>query len=274
MSIYKGTQLIAANGAPGQNGTNGTDGQNGAGIMIVHTNTELHNNIDENGVINIVNQAPNSSQWCNVEGYNCEITSSSGQGSQVRGFNVSMNGGQGCQVEGNGVYVSGNLSQGVHIEGNYVKVNSVSNGTHIEGYHHGGTYGTYPDEFNVELSSNKQGLHIEGACHNGVYVQSIGGHQGGKGLGEYDYQGNYTAPTMLVMPPQRGSTSDLIEVIGGGDGEGRNLAIRQMDEWGNMAINGDLAFTALSGSNQVIGQYTLGEIVEALIRVGILNPPL
>jgi len=79
MSVWKGNNLIAA-AIPGRNGTNGADGRNGDGIMIVRTRTELHNNIDANGQIEMTNKVipasgelePHAS-WCEVGGYDNSI---------------------------------------------------------------------------------------------------------------------------------------------------------------------------------------------------------
>jgi len=79
MSVWKGNNLIAAT-VPGPAGQNGTNGTNGQGIMIVPNFTELHNNINANGDIEMRNKVmpiPGESEanaaWCEIGGYNNKI---------------------------------------------------------------------------------------------------------------------------------------------------------------------------------------------------------
>ena len=272
MSIYKGTQLIAANGAPGLNGANGRDGVDGGGVILKNTCTELHNMVNIDGTVQGTNDAPYGASWCTIDGYDC-IVGSAGQGSQIRGMHCELERGQGVQVEGNTVVVT-DAGQGAHIEGRYNYVNIVSNGCHIEGMGHGDNgYGENPSPINVQ----HEGVHVEGFGHGGLpLVYSDGAHIGGYGI---------TANTpMLSMPYQRpGYESGYIELIGlkhsGSSGNGEYARVMRND--GSMAINGDLAFTALNSAGNPIttgpnadGRYTLGEIVKALIDAGILAPPL
>ena len=267
MSIYKGTQLIAANGAPGLNGADGRDGVDGGGVILKNTCTEIHNMVNIDGTIQGGNNAPLGASWCIVEGFGSKV-GQAGQGSQVRGMYCELSSGQGVQVEGNKVIVT-NAGQGAHIEGRYNYVNIVSNGCHIEGMGHG--YDGNP------INVQHEGVHVEGFGHQGLpLVYSDGAHIGGYGI---------TANTpMLSMPHQRGGyESGYIELIGlkyvSGGGNGEYARVMRND--GSMSIAGDLAFTAVNPSNgdpittglHSDGRYTLGEIVQALIDAGILVPP-
>lgn len=251
MSVYKGTQLIATNGAPG------TDGQDGKGIMIVSSFTELHNNINENGAIQITNNSEGS-DWCSVGGYRCTVNG--GQGSIVYGY--------GCEGSGSGTAVFGydntgnNLDLGTLIEGYENSVTQTNQGAHIEGW-------------NNELGdiSRGRGLHIEGAEHTSIKVSADGGHQGGCGI---------TANTpMLTLPHQKFGTyqSTILEAIGlpnrGPNGEYARIVRAD----GSMAINGDMSFMATTAdgspetdANHPDGVYTLGEIVKALHDANITIP--
>lgn len=273
MSIYKGTQLIAANGAPGLNGANGRDGVDGGGVILKNTCTELHNMVNIDGNINGTNDAPYGASWCTVDGYGCKV-GSAGQGSQIRGMYCELSTGQGVQVEGNTVIVSKG-DQGAHIEGNHNYVELAGNGVHIEGMSHG--YIVYPETI-TPITIRANGAHLEGfGFHDiptGINV-SDGVHIGGSGL--------TSSTPVFSMPHQRGNfESGYIRLIGlhkSGDENGiLGLALRND---GCMGIAGDLAFTAIDSNGNTIttgpnvdGRYTLGEIVKALIDAGILAPPL
>ena len=278
MSIYKGTQLIAANGAPGQNGAPGApghDGINGNGVLVVATCTEISNNIDyDNTDMNSgENYVEGNQSWCKVGGWRSGL-GNAGQAADVFGYGCYLDTGTGVHIEGYGTTV-GIASQGTHIEGmnNYVKL--AGNGCHIEGNSIGEPASPGQDKFANGIEINKQGVHVEGFGHKGISIQySDGAHIGGYGI---------TANTpALSMPHQRsGYESGYIEMVGlkksGVNGE----FARIMRNDGSMAIGGDMAFTALdSTGNPIItgpnadGRYTLGEIVQALIDAGILNPPL
>lgn len=273
MSIYKGTQLIAANGAPGRNGADGRDGVDGGGVILKNTCTEIHNMVNIDGTIQGGNDAPLGASWCIVEGFGSKV-GQAGQGSQVRGMYCELSNGQGVQVEGNRVVVSRG-DQGAHIEGNYNYVELAGNGVHIEGKNHG--YITYPETITPITISN-QGVHLEGIgfqdIPTGITI-SDGAHIGGSGL--------TSSTPVFSMPYQRGGfESGYIRLIGLHKGSDTNgilgLALRND---GCMGIAGDLAFTALDSAGNAIttgtsadGRYTLGEIVKALIDAGILAPPL
>ena len=300
MSIYKGTQLIAANGAPGQNGRDGIDG---GGVVLVPVCTELHNMIDADGVNRGTNSVNSSASWCTVEGYDCSIGPNTSH-SQVRGSSCSLSAGLGAQVEGyrvfveqgdEGVHAEGhsndirtatigshtegynnlvNNGAGGHIEGFDSVIKAVGNGVHIEGAKHGWrTSGEAEFAHGLDIDG-KQGLHIEGYGHRGnlslTYSLSDGAHVGGYGLDDNS--------RTITMPAHRtGYESTNIEVIGLKSGGVARITAND----GSMGIAGDLAFTALDSNGDVItngsnpdGRYTLGEIVEALIQAGILTPPL
>lgn len=253
MSIYKGTQLIAANGAPGKDGINYG--------MIVRSFTELHNNINDNGEIEITNNSLNSS-WCLVGGYRCGA--SAGQGSIIYGYN--------CLGTGSGTAVFGydntgnGLDLGTLIEGYGNKINGTSQGMHIEGWNNDFTSSNH-----VSLSP---GIHIEGAEHTAVAVNSYGSHQGGYGI-------TNNTP-MLKLPHQRPSyQSTILEAIGLPDREPNGEFARIVRADGSMAINGDMSFIATkenggpeTDANHPDGVYTLGEIVKALHDANITIPNL
>ena len=155
MSIYKGTQLIAANGAPGLNGADGRDGVDGGGVILKNTCTELHNMVNIDGTIQGANDAPLGASWCIVEGYGCKV-GQAGQGSQVRGMYCELSNGQGAQVEGNRVVVT-EAGQGAHIEGHDNYVSLAGNGVHIEGKNHG--YTVYPETM-TPITIRNQAMNI------------------------------------------------------------------------------------------------------------------
>ena len=269
MSIYKGTQLIAANGAPGLNGANGRDGVDGGGVILKNTCTEIHNMVNVDGTIQGGNDAPYGASWCIVEGYGCKV-GRAGQGSQVRGINCELSSGQGAQVEGNTVVVT-STGQGAHIEGHDNYVQLAGNGVHIEGKNHG--YTESPETINPITISN-QGVHLEGYGFKGLPNDisiSDGAHIGGYGI--------TSSTTMISMPHQvSGDESGYIRLIGTKGNNKIGLALRND---GCLGVAGDIAFTALDHSGAPIttgpnvdGRYTLGEIVKALIDAGILAPPL
>ena len=254
MSIYKGTQLIATNGIPGKDGIN-------YGPMIVQSFTELHNNINYNGEIEVTNNSLNSA-WCSVGGYRCGV--SGGQGSIVYGYN--------CLGTGSGTAVFGydntgnSLGLGTLIEGYGNKTNRTSQGMHIEGWENDFTSSSY-----VSLSP---GIHIEGAKHTAIAVNSYGSHQGGYGI-------TNNTP-MLKLPHQRPSyESGIIEAIGLPHREPNGEFARIVRADGSMAINGDMSFIATkengsleTDANHPDGVYTLGEIVKALHDANITIPNL
>lgn len=260
MSIYKGTQLIAANGAPGANGTNGRDGQ---GIILVDTCTEISNNLDAHGAQGNTgrNYVMGNQQWCKVGGYHSGLDGTAGQASEVFGYGCHLGTGTGVHVEG---YDCGldNGTQGAHVEGRGNVAVMLGNGSHLEGSE---------NVINNRSSdmANYRGVHIEGSEHEDVSINlSDGAHVGGYGL---------TANTpALSMPYQRsGYENTYIEAIGlkYGSGSGNGEYARVMRNDGSMAISGDFAFTALDDAGRPIGRYTLGEIVQALVTAGILPGP-
>lgn len=265
MSIYKGTQLIAANGAPGLNGANGRDGRDGQGIILVDTCTEISNNLDAHGAQGNTghNYVNGNQQWCKVGGYRSGLDGSAGQASEVFGYQCHLGTGTGVHIEGYDCGLDSG-TQGAHVEGCGNIATMLGNGSHLEGY---------DNVINDRYSgmANRRGLHIEGSEHEDVSINlSDGAHVGGYGL---------TANTpALSMPYQRsGYESTYIEAIGlkYGDGSGNGEYARVMRNDGSMAISGDMAFTALDRNGSPIGRYTLGEIVQALVTAGILpGPPL
>lgn len=255
MSIYKGTQLIATNGAPG---APGKDGINYG--MIVRAFTELHNNISDDGEIEITNNSLGSS-WCSVGGYQCGV--SGGQGSIVYGYNC-LGTGSGTAVFGYGNTGNG-LDLGTLIEGYENKTNGTNQGVHIEGW---------GNDFTGNYVHFPLGIHVEGANHTAVAVNADGAHQGGCGI-------TNNTP-MLKLPYQRpGYQSTILEAIGlpnrGANGEFARIVRTD----GSMAINGDMSFIALTNdggpetdANHPDGVYTLGEIVKALHDANITIPNL
>lgn len=268
MSIYKGTQLIAANGAPGLNGADGRDGVDGGGVILKNTCTELHNMVNVDGVIQGTNDAPLGASWCTVDGYGCKV-GQAGQGSQIRGMYCELSVGQGVQVEGNTVVVT-RADQGAHIEGHDNYVSLAGNGVHIEGKNHG--YIVYPETI-TPITIRNQGVHLEGFGFHDIptdIVISDGAHIGGYGLTENS--------SMFSMPYLNGGENTYIRLVGVKNGNKVGLALRND---GSLGIAGDLAFTAYDRTGAPIttgpnadGRYTLGEIVQALIDAGILAPPL
>lgn len=262
MSIYKGTQLIAANGAPGMNGT---DGRNGDGIMIVPTRTELHNNIDANGEIEITNKVvaaagasePPRAAWCDVGGYNNMIVGT-GQATMVWGYGNTVEDGQCGVVFGYGNEVN-RIGQGGSVTGFDNVVTEMGQGAHIEGCEN-------------LIDQPDQGVHVEGCRHNFSSTSSgdtrlrlsAGGHLGGYGLTSID--DNFIKTNVI------GGESTYIEAIGVKTGYNGDTG-RLMRNDGCMGIKGDLTFTAVDDHDQIIGRYTLGEIVQALITAGILPAP-
>ena len=261
MSVYKGTQLIAANGAPGRPGADGRDGE---GIIVVDTCTEISNNLDAHGASGNTgeNYVSGNQQWCKVGGYHSGLDGSAGQASEVFGYECHLGTGTGVHVEGYNCSLDKG-GQGAHIEGSYNGAVKLGNGSHLEGFNNGIVN-------NLSELANNRGIHIEGSEHEDISVNlSDGAHVGGYGL---------TADTpMLSMPHQRDGhyESTYIEAIGlkEGSGSGNGEYARLMRNDGSMAIAGDLAFTAIGDENRELGRYTLGEIVQALITAGILPGP-
>lgn len=256
MSIYKGTQLIAANGAPGQNGQNGRDGQNGDGIMIVHTRTELHNNIDSDGEIEMTNKVvasvgasePPHAAWCEVGGYNNMIVDT-GQATMVWGYGNTVSGGQ-CGV----IFGYGN------------EINGVGQGTCVTGYDNRLTSGTqgltlmgYSNEINNDIHA-KQGMLIQGYGHTKLYIDQNGGVQLGYGLKD---SATTAKPS---MPKNTGVDSQVTMAVGvrlGNENPSAQHAIGlALRGDGDVGVYGDIGFTAkdlVSGAS--LGNYTLGAIV-------------
>lgn len=280
MSVWKGSQLIAANGSPGNDGIPGPpgrDGINGNGVLVVSTCTEIHNNMDyDNTDMNSGHNEATNAQWCQVGGYHSSLTGS-GQASEVFGYNCHLGTGEGAHIEGGNIDVT-TAGQGAHVEGRNNTVGRVSNGGHIEGIDH--TIG------NTGNIASRQGIHVEGSTHSDTPVSlSDGAHVGGYGL----TTNSQTAPpygtagATIKTNIISGGDSSYIEAIGLKNTSNNygNLG-RVMRNDGCMAIKGDLTFTAVNPvTGQPIttgpntdGRYTLGEIVQALIDAGILTPPL
>ena len=279
MSVWKGSQLIAANGSPGNDGIPGPpgrDGINGNGVLVVSTCTEIHNNMDyDNTDMNSGHNEATNAQWCQVGGYHSSLTSS-GQASEVFGYQCHLGNGEGVHVEGDCIDVTTG-GQGAHVEGHNNIVGRVSNGGHIEGQNH-------------DIGSNsqiayKQGVHVEGHSHSDTPITlSDGAHVGGYGI----TTNSQTAPQYgtvgaTIKTNISSGENSYIEAIGlkNTNNNYGNLG-RVMRNDGCMAIKGDLTFTALNPSTgnpittgpNADGRYTLGEIVQALIDAGILAPPL
>ena len=262
MSVYKGTQLIAANGAPGRNGADGRNGQDGDGILLVDTCTEISNNIDAHGASGNTghNYVNGHQQWCKVGGYCSGFDGTAGQASEVFGYDCHLGEGTGVHVEGYRCNLD-NSGQGAHIEGSNNGTVRLNDGGHLEGYNNGIVN-------NLSELVHSRGIHIEGSEHSDISVQlSDGAHVGGYGL-------TANTPT-LSMPRQRSGRyeSTYIEAIGlkEGSGSGNGEYARVMRNDGSMAIAGDLAFTAITSDGEI--RLTLGQIVEALITAGILPGP-
>lgn len=267
MSVWKGNQLIAANGSPGADGhdgrngidgRNGTDGRNGEGIMIVPNYTELHNNINTNGRIEITNTSE-SGEWCEVGGYNSTVNA--GQAAIVYGYRCNLDRGTGTAVFGYGNDVSDG-GQGSLVEGLNNTV-TIGDGCHLEG-----------SDITLSNGPMKDGTHIEGCGHTALRVDADGGHQGGADI---------TANTpMLTMPHQRPGgayQSTILEAIGLPAVYPNGEFARVVRADGSMAINGDMSFIATkydgtpeTDSNHPDGIYTLGEIVRALHQANIPIP--
>ncbi len=257
MSVYKGTQLIATNGAPGRNGAdgrNGTNGQNGQGIMIVGNFTELHNNINENGAIEITNESGQSS-WSSVGGYRNFI--SAGQASIVFGFQNSLSRTQNASVfgyENNCV----NIGQGGFVSGQNNTINGLGNGAAVFGCRNtvdfernGGTILGYSHDIDDDIVS-------DGGIIAGFHIT------GDSSLPSMPHQrGGYESTDLILVGLKKGDGTS-------GDGE---VAIRVRND-GCVGISGDLSFEALDSSGYTRGRYTLGEIVTALQNAGILTPPV
>lgn len=266
MSIYKGTQLIAANGAPGANGHNGTNGQNGQGIMIVPDFTELHNNINFDGEIEITNRvlsAPGEeahASWCTVGGYNNTI-SGTGQATMVWGYGNDVSGSQSGAVFGYRNNVDG-MGQGSLISGYENVVGQVN----TQGATFLGSGFNFPNNTNCY-----RGMLVQGDGHSAVLIKNEGGVQLGHDINE-----NSALPK---MPYGLTNTDKLILVGVSGSSSLTNgdIGLLLRDD-GDLGILGDIGFTAKipqgePNEGHIIGQYTLGEIVKALIDAGILPAP-
>ena len=256
MSIYKGTQLIAANGAPGRDGTDGTNGRDGtdAGVMIVRNFTELHNNLNPNGGQEVTNTSINSN-WSSVGGYRSSIIGV-GQGSIVFGCGNSLKNTQSASVFGYNNNCS-QIGQGGLISGYNNTVASLGQGSVVFGYN------------NTVNTSLPNGFTILGMEHdlNGNMNMSDAGIIAG-----YNVTKDSTLPT---MPRQKVGyeSNDLIRIglkHGAGSGNGE-VGIRVRND-GCVGISGDLAFEALDSGGYSLGTYTLGGIVKALQNAGISIP--
>lgn len=255
MSVYKGTQLIATNGAPGKNGIDGrpgTDGKNGDGIMINNSFVELHNNINENGCIEITNESEQS-HWSSVGGYGSFI--SAGQASIVFGYRNSLRNAQTASVFG---YENNciNIGQGGFVSGKYNTINELGNGTTVLG--HSNTIG---------LGSN--GAIVLGSNHNidNGYTVSDGGIIAG-----FHVTDDSSLPSMPHMKGDYENTNLILIGLKKGAGSSGNgevgICVRND---GCVGISGDLAFEALNSNGSSRGRYTLGQIVIALQEAGILT---
>ena len=258
MSIYKGTQLIAANGSPGADGRDGTNGQNGQGIMIVPTRTELHNNVDADGTIEMTNTAVNSS-WCDVGGYHNSITGG-GQATIVWGYGNVVNGGQSGSVFGYDNHVN-RMGQGTLISGFQNDIGQIS----TQGATFLGSQFDFPN-----YTDGYRGMLVQGKGHSTVLIGTAGGVQLGHDINE-----NSALPK---MPYGLSNTSNLvlIGVTGSYEQASTNgdIGLLLRDN-GDLGVLGDIGFTAKVPENEigegtVIGEYTLGQIVKALIDAGIL----
>lgn len=254
MSVWKGSNLIAA-AIPGQNGTNGTDGRNGDGIMIVKDFTELHNNINVNGSIEMRNQVvPASGEsephaaWCEVGGYDNMIVGT-GQATIVWGYGNTVSGGQSGAIFGYGNDIN-SIGQGTLITGYENRLTSAPQGTTLIGYS------------NAIVNDNnlKAGMFIQGHGHTKLYISQNGGVQLGYGL-----KGSATT-AKPSMPKNTGIDSQVAMVVGvrlGSEGADSQHAIGLAVRGdGDVGVYGDIGFTAKDlSSGSTIGNYTLGSVV-------------
>ena len=247
MSIYKGTQLIATNGAPGDPGRDGAD----AGIQIESNFTELHNNINVRGIVEQTNKSFGSS-WSSVGGYGSSIINV-GQGSIVFGYQNSLSNTESASVFGYNNRCS-NIGQGSLVSGKDNMISSLGNGSIVFGYEN--TVTNTPNGFTVLGYGHNidRNLHIaDGSIIAGYCVTKDS--------------------TLPIMPHQRPSydSTDLIHVGLKTTGTNGEVAIYVRND-GCVGIAGDLGFTAVDSVGNTIGRYTLGEIVKALQNAGILTP--
>lgn len=259
MSIYKGKQLIATNGMPGRDGRDGRDGID-AGLQIVSSFTELHNNINSNGNIEQTNKSLGAN-WCSVGGYRCGVQG--GQGAIVYGYNC-VGTGSGTAVFGYG-NTGNDLTLGILIEGYENRINGASQGMHIEGWQ---------NDFTGSHVSVHPGVHVEGAKHTTIVVNTEGAHQGGCGI-------TNNTPGLRLSHQRPGYQSGIIEAIGLPDRGPNGEYARIVRADGSMAINGDMSFIATRDdggpevdANHPVGVYTLGEIVKALHNANITIPKI
>ena len=282
MSIYKGTQLIAANGAPGSNGADGRNGTD-AGVMIDRSFTELHNNLDPNGVQEVTNTSINS-RWSSVGGYRSSIINV-GQGSIVFGYGNSLKNTQSasvfgysnnCSQIGQGGLISGydntvdSIGQGSVVFGYDNNCSQIGQGGLISGYNNTVTFlgqGSVVFGTNNTVNATSPGFTILGMEHdlNGNMNMSDAGIIAG-----YNVTKDSTLPT---MPRQKAGyeSTDLIRIglkYGSSNGE---VGIRVRND-GCVGISGDLAFRAVDSDGSSLGTYTLGGIVKALQNAGISIP--
>lgn len=254
MSVYKGTQLIAANGAPGRNGTDGRPGTD-AGVMIVSSFTELHNNLNPGGVQEVTNTSTGSN-WSSVGGYRSSI--SAGQASIVFGYGNSLSGTQNASVFGYNNNCS-QIGQGGLISGYNNTVTNLNQGSVVFGMRNTVNGGLW------------DGFTILGMGHD-IY-SNINMSEGGIVAG-FNVSEDSSLPTLPHQRPNYQS-NDLIRIglkVGDGTGNGE-VGIRVRND-GCVGIAGDLSFNALDSGGNSLGTYTLGEIVKALQNAGILTPPV
>ena len=255
MSIYKGTQLIAANGAPGSNGADGRNGTD-AGVMIVPNFVELHNNLNTNGRQEVTNTSI-ASCWSSVGGYGSSIFDV-GQGSIVFGYGNSLKSTQSASVFGYNNNCSG-IGQGGLISGYDNTVASLGQGSVVFGYN------------NTVNTGLPNGFTILGAEHDLNGNMGMGMSDAGIIAG-YNVTKDSTLPT---MPRQKigYESNDLIRIglKNGAGGDNGEVGIRVRND-GCVGISGDLAFRAVDSGGYSLGTYTLGGIVKALQNAGILIP--
>ena len=275
MSIYKGSTKIAGLGADGRPGPGGQ-----RQLIIQDTQNEIHNGVNEAGQVTTTNYIGNC-MYSSVGGYNCSIVNGSqnfihGRNCTIRGADDNAVFGYDNHVVGYRLFAEGSENSleafpGCHVEGyqNTVTLPD-TNGAHIEGYKNTVSangilqHGAHVEGYENTIPVLKHGAHIEGFQHSTFLPDVDGGHQGGYGVNT-----NSTRPT---MPPTTVYTG-TIEVVGGHGHEHGDI-IREMDIEGNMGIAGDFSFVAKESDGTVIGTYTLGQIVKALIDANILNAPL
>lgn len=268
MGIYKGTQALSLNGA---NGADGTNGLNGGCTAIYYYNASINSVEGTKGA----NPGPNSvsGRYNVVGGLGATIDGGEGnfacgwgasvsgaQGNSAFGYNTQVtHASQGCHVEGYGNWLK--ASQGAHMEG-YDNAAQGGLGCHIEGYGHGDVF----NESFLALGA-AEGIHVEGFQHTGIPSSGLkfGAHVGGMKIKPSSYLAGVTSGFF---------NGQNMELIGGQEDSTRpgNVGglIRQMDEFGNMAIAGNFGCWI---NSQYEGPkfVTIQEIYDMIIA---LNPPV